>query len=114
MKAIFLIASLILIPSLALAGAGRSDYTDISDSRLQIISGSMSRLYVYDVTMKDSECGIKTVPTLFFDDDIAIAKEIYSMILMAKATGKEMEFIAGSCVSIGSDTYPSITSVYIK
>ncbi len=97
-------------------GPGRSGFVDISNNRLQLIQGGMSRLYVYDVDMRahgETSCTIKTTPVLLFNSG-DITQEIYSALLMAKASGKEVDLIAGNCVEISGETYSSISSIYVK
>ncbi len=97
-------------------GPGRSDYVDIAENRIQLIQGGMSRLYIYDVDMRahgETDCTVKTTPVLIFNSG-DITQEIYSALLMAKASGKKVDLIAGNCVEISGETYSSISSIYVK
>jgi hypothetical protein len=96
------------------ASPGRSGYVDLSSSKIQLIQGGLSRLYIYNVNMgATSDCDNKTTPVFLFNSG-DLGKEIYSMILAAKTAGKRIELVAGSCVNIGSSTYPSISSVSME
>ena len=97
----------------AFGGPGQSNYVDISNKRIQLIQGGTSRLFIYDVAMNDSDCDAKTTPVIIFNSG-DLGKEMYSMVLAAKATSKPLTFIAGSCIDIGGSTYPSITSIYMQ
>ncbi|WP_444945613.1 hypothetical protein ACJJIP_16440 [Microbulbifer sp. VTAC004] len=94
--------------------AASSGFVDISDNNIQLINGSgMSRLLVYGVTMSGTTCTNTDVPILLFSES-DIAKEMYSMILTAKATGRKVNIISGECVDLVGVTYNSITSVYMN
>lgn len=109
---IFIICSTLSV--MAAASPGRSGFVDLENSKLQLIQGSMSRLYIYNVDMgSTSDCNIKNTPVLLFNSG-DIGKEIYSMILAAKTAGKKVELIAGNCVNIGGNTYPSISAIYMQ
>ena len=110
----YLWVSLALFLSVSvMAGGGRSDFVDLTDKRVQLIQGSMSRLFVYDVEMIDSDCDVKNVPALLFGIG-DIEKEMYSMILAAKTAGKKVTLIASGCTPIDSNTYPSIDALYME
>ena len=107
---------LVMMSQLALAGPGRSGYVSLENKKIQLIQGGMSRLYIYDVDMRlggDTTCTIKTTPVLLFSSG-DIVKEMYSAILMAKASGKKVDFIAGGCVEISGNTYSSISALYVE
>lgn len=108
----------VLVSFCSWAGGGRSGYVSLVDKRLQIISGGSSasdnpaRLFVYDVSMVGSTCNGST-PTLFFDSN-PLAKELYSMLLTAKATGINVEIIASRCRDLGGVLFPDVDSIYLE
>ncbi|WKD51119.1 hypothetical protein [Microbulbifer spongiae] len=111
---IFLIVGILI--SINVAASSQSGYIDISQSNIQLISnGEDSRLFINGVTMEDSVCDIKNYPVILFSNN-PIAKEMYSMILAAKAAGRQINLVAGACVDLAGKgtTYPSVNSVYMK
>ncbi|WP_299494865.1 hypothetical protein [uncultured Shewanella sp.] len=106
-------ASLLSFSAFSATG-GRTGYIDLTDNKLQLISGteSTSRLYVYNVEFNGSECSKKTTGVLYFSE--FLAKEMYSMLLAAKASNKRVELIANDCVTISGSTVPKISSIYLE
>ncbi|WP_299003853.1 hypothetical protein [uncultured Shewanella sp.] len=96
------------------ASGGRTGYIDLTDKKLQLISNleSDSRLYVYNVEFYGSECTGKTTAVLYFS--AFLAKEMYSMLLAAKASGKRVELVARDCAAISGGTRPQISSIYLE
>lgn len=109
----YLVIMLSLIVSSVIYANSRSGLVDMSDNKIQLIHDSASRLFVYNVEMADSTCDMTSTPVLFFSGN-DISKEIYSMILAAKTSSRRVELIAGQCVAIAGNTYPSIHSVYME
>ncbi len=106
-----LVLFLLLTPIKLFAANASSGFIDISETMIQVISGTSPRVYLYDVNMSDSECSKKTIPVLLMDSDSTVLyKEIYSMILTAKSTGKSIKFITNGCWNNGE--YPIIFSAY--
>ncbi|MCL1126227.1 hypothetical protein [Shewanella surugensis] len=115
MKKLLAACLITLVSFSALSGSGgRTGYIDLIGKKLQLISDteSTSRLYVYDVTFEGGECSKKTTGVLYFSD--FLAKEMYSMLLAAKASNKRVELIANDCVTISGNTVPKITSIYLE
>ena len=96
------------------ASGGRTGYIDLSDKKMQLLSGteSTSRLIVYDAKFEGGNCSKNSSGSIFFSD--FLAKEMYSMLLTAKASGKRVELIAKDCVAISDNTVPKITSIYLE
>lgn len=96
------------------ASGGRTGYIDLTDKKLQLISESetSSRLFIYNTEFNGSECSQKTTGVIYFSE--FLAKEMYSMLLAAKASGKRVELIATECHSINGGTYPRVTSTYLE
>ncbi|GAA5446174.1 hypothetical protein Misp06_04383 [Microbulbifer sp. NBRC 101763] len=110
-KLVFIVFGFLFSLEVAAVSSG---FVDISDNKIQLINGSgTSRLLVYGVTMSGTTCTNTDVPILFFSES-DIAKEMYSMILSAKVTGRKVNIFSGECVSLGGATYNSITSVYMN
>ncbi|MPY24452.1 hypothetical protein [Shewanella sp. YLB-07] len=110
----FIFAGLIGLMSFGASAGSRTGFIDISDNGIQLISSTAeeSRLYVYDVAFEGGDCDVKTTGVLYFST--FLAKEMYSMLLTAKAAGKKIELVSSECVSIGGAKYPSISSIYWK
>lgn len=91
--------------------AGTSGEVSLENARIQLISTGTPIAYVYDTPVNDG-CE-KTFPVLIFDgpDANPLAKEIYSTLLMAKASGKKVNIITKGCWSVLST--PIITSMYL-
>lgn len=111
MKKVFL--SLVLVAGFMsnIASARGSSETSLVGKRIQIISTGTARVYIYDLPINDG-CTNK-IPVLILNGSDAnpIGKELYSAILMAKASGKKVTIQTTGCWS-GWST-PVITSMYV-
>ncbi|MGR6873492.1 hypothetical protein ACU6U9_14555 [Pseudomonas sp. HK3] len=107
----FLVPLLIVLFS-NLANAADSAPTDLTGKDLQIISTGTPRVYIYNALIQG--CTDSTTPVLILGgvDENPLGKEIYSALLMAKASGKKIILQSSKCWSERS--MPEITSMYIK
>ncbi len=107
----FLFAFLLLLlsgsPSLVFAN-GSTGLVSISDKLLQIISDGAPRLYIYNVVINNGGCA-QTTPVLLMDSTMVLSKEIYSMLLTAKATGRKVDLVTSGCWG----DFPKVFSVYL-
>lgn len=89
---------------------GYSDYITLNEKRLQIIADSLNpRVFVYDVTIHNSGCS-GSVPILEMSETNVLAKEMYSTLLTAKASGRELLIITKRC----KYNNPKIFSIYLN
>lgn len=105
-----LVIFLLIFSSFSFAGTEVGPVS-LQGKRLQIISTGTPRLYIYDLPI-DSGC-TQNIPVLILggSEKNIIANELYSAILMAKASGKQVTIQTTGCWS-GWST-PVITSMYI-
>lgn len=89
--------------------------TSLSGVDLQIItSGSTPRVYIYGASIVNSGCTESDNPVLLLggNDANPLGNELYSALLMAKASGKEVILQSDHCWADYSK--PVLTSMYIK
>ena len=100
-----------LLTSVEVFSSANSAVTSLAGKRLQVISTGTPRVYVYDVEL-DGGCTHK-IPVLLLggSDKNVIGKELYSALLMAKASGKKVLLQSNHCWKDYST--PVITSLYI-
>ncbi|KLN65647.1 hypothetical protein [Vibrio sp. VPAP30] len=102
---------LILFLASGYSVAGTSVETSLVGKKIQIISTGTPRVYIYDLPVNDG-CKDST-PVLIMSGLQAnpLAKEIYSTLLAAKASGKRVLIQTTGCWSEYST--PVITSMYL-
>jgi hypothetical protein len=110
-RVLIVIMSLLAVNAFAL---GRSGDISLEGKAIQVISdGESSRVFVYGANISTSGCtGDTSTPVIKMGSANPLASELYSTILMAKASGKQVELITSGCLSNGS--YPVIFSIYVK
>lgn len=91
--------------------AANSNTTTLTSKRIQIISTGTQRAYIYDLPINGG-CTNK-IPVLLFSgpNKNPLAKEIYSTLLTAKASGKKVTIQSNKCWPEYST--PIITSLYL-
>ena len=91
--------------------AGSSGVVSLEEARIQLISNDTARVYIYDIPIDDG-CD-KQIPVLLFEGENAnsLAGEIYSTLLLAKASAKKVIIQTTGCWSELST--PIITSMYL-
>ncbi len=91
-----------------------SDPTSLEGIDLQIISSNTPRVYIYGAPIINSGCEKSDNPVLLLggSDANTLGKELYSALLMAKASGKEVVLQSDHCWAEHSK--PVLTSMYIK
>ncbi|MGD8112987.1 hypothetical protein [Vibrio sp. TRT 17S01] len=104
MKYVMLFMSLVL--SQTAFAYGDSGRTTLEGKRFQVIGDSDPRVFIYDVTINNSGCSGIT-PVLVMSSTNILAKELYSALLTAKASGKEVQLMTRGC----KDNNPIIFSV---
>ena len=97
---------------LVAAPGGVSDFTDLSEKRLQVVKDGKDKLYIHGVMMKDSRCEKKNQPLLPLNDELS--REMLRMILSAKKYGTKVQLKAGDCVRIAAHTYPVVNEISIQ
>jgi hypothetical protein len=108
-----ILALLLIMISAHTFAQGSSGYISLTNKKIQIISGGSPRVYVYDAPIANSGCsGSTSIPVLLMDDTVAIHKEMYAMLLAAKASGKEVAIVTDGCWNNGE--YPKIHSIYMN
>jgi hypothetical protein len=92
---------------------GRTGVIHLDDKPFQFIDGREEDImYVYNVVMKESKCDRRNIAVLDFTNN-DMAKEIYSSLLMAKASGRQVDLIAKCHTFSDQVKRPSISSVYV-
>lgn len=110
MKSSILLFALILTSFSAYSSSRSSGYVSL-DNPIQIIDGSEPRAFLYEVSIRNSGCS-RTTPVLLLDSSRFLAKEFYSTILMAKASGKRVNIISDGCWLNGQ--YPIVASIFLE
>lgn len=108
----FLILFLVTIVSNMGHAATSSASINLVGSDLQIISTGTPRVYVYNVSIEGCTEGTTPVLLLGGADKNPLGKELYSALLMAKASGKKVVLQSDRCWSERS--MPVLTSMYIQ
>ena len=113
MKYVILMSLLLWGHSGALAGAGKSDFIQLTNVRTQIINDGKGRLVLHGVMMRNSDCEKKSTPMLFIEKN-ELSMAMFKIIIDAQRNGDDIQFVAGSCVRIAAHTYPSINEIQIR
>lgn len=105
MKKLFLLL-ILCIPCFGFDGT--TGWITITNTNLQIISDGSPRAFIYVTTTNDG-CTNHT-PKLVMDNTNPLGGAMYATLLMAKATGKQVQITTVGC---SSDGFPIVQTIYI-
>jgi hypothetical protein len=109
MKKLLIAAIALCLPAGSAFAMGDTGWVTLTNANFQIISDGTPRVYVY-VPVSNGGCTVTTAAQLVVDSSNPLANMMFSTLLTAKATGKQVDIATTGCTSLN---VPMITSIYL-